>query len=95
MAIYDPKAAANAQRDLEGAAGVEFCSTPYEACRNAHAVVVLTDWNEICHLDFKRIFPEMQAPAFVFDGRNCLDHKALYELGFNVYPIGKPARTHF
>jgi UDPglucose 6-dehydrogenase len=33
----------------------------------------------------------MEEPAFVFDGRNLLDHKALFEIGFNVYPIGKSA----
>ena len=34
-------------------------------------------------------------PAFVFDGRNILDHRRLYEIGFNVYPIGKRPLTHF
>ena len=31
----------------------------------------------------------------VFDGRNILDHKSLFKIGFNVYPIGKPKLTHF
>jgi UDPglucose 6-dehydrogenase len=35
----------------------------------------------------------MVKPAFIFDGRNLLDHKKLYEMGFNVYPIGKPSLT--
>ena len=37
----------------------------------------------------------MEKPAFIFDGRNLLDHRALYALGFNVFPIGKPALKHF
>ena len=37
----------------------------------------------------------MEKPAFLFDGRNLLDHRKLYEIGFNVYPIGKKALTHF
>ena len=37
----------------------------------------------------------MIQPAFIFDGRNILDHKALHDLGFNVYAIGKPPLTHF
>ena len=31
----------------------------------------------------------MQKPAFVFDGRNLLDHAALREIGFIVHGIGK------
>jgi UDPglucose 6-dehydrogenase len=37
----------------------------------------------------------MEKPAFLFDGRNHLDHQALFDLGFNVYSIGKPDRTQF
>ena len=36
----------------------------------------------------------MNKPAFIFDGRNILDHDALYQMGFNVYPIGKTELTH-
>jgi UDPglucose 6-dehydrogenase len=35
----------------------------------------------------------MRKPAFVFDGRNILDHKELYKIGFSVFAIGKPALT--
>jgi UDPglucose 6-dehydrogenase len=34
-------------------------------------------------------------PAFIFDGRNILDHQNLFNLGFNVYAIGKPPLIHF
>jgi UDPglucose 6-dehydrogenase len=36
----------------------------------------------------------MVKPAFLFDGRNHLDHQALYEMGFNTYSIGKAALKH-
>ena len=36
----------------------------------------------------------MEKPAFVFDGRNLLDHRALHDIGFNVFPIGRPALKH-
>jgi UDPglucose 6-dehydrogenase len=36
----------------------------------------------------------MMKPAFIFDGRNCLDHQKLFELGFNVYAVGRPALSH-
>jgi UDPglucose 6-dehydrogenase len=36
----------------------------------------------------------MEKPAFPFDGRNILDHRALHEIGFGVFPIGRQARRH-
>jgi len=41
------------------------------------------------------MFDSMEKPAFVFDGRNLLDHEALHAIGFNVFPIGKPPLKHF
>jgi len=46
-------------------------------------------------LDYARILASMEQPAFLFDGRNILDHQRLFELGFNVFPIGKSALKHF
>jgi UDPglucose 6-dehydrogenase len=54
-----------------------------------HGIVLITEWNQYKTLDYQKIFDLMEKPAFVFDGRNLLDHKALFEIGFNVYPIGK------
>ena len=50
----------------------------------------MTEWDEFKALDFAKIYASMVKPAFVFDGRNVLDHAALRELGFIVYGIGKP-----
>ena len=43
---------------------------------------------------YRAIFDSMEKPAFVFDGRNILDHEALHAIGFNVFPIGKPPLKH-
>ncbi|CAA7389142.1 unnamed protein product [Spirodela intermedia] len=61
----------------------------YEATRGAHAVCVLTEWDEFRALDFQRIYNQMQKPAFIFDGRNVLDADLLRRIGFIVYSIGK------
>ncbi len=96
LAICDPKALSNAREDLGDADGrVEYTVNPYTACKDAHAVVVLTDWPLFQTLDYQEILSHLKKPAFLFDGRNCLDHKALFQMGFQVYPIGKPALTHF
>jgi UDPglucose 6-dehydrogenase len=96
LVITDPKALDNARKDLEGLDGkVSFVEDPYEAACGSDAIAVMTEWDLYAGLDFERIYSSMAKPAFVFDGRNILDHKGLYEVGFNVFPIGKPALTHF
>ena len=96
LSITDPQALDNARRDLEGAGDrVEFEPDPYRAANGAQAIALITGWPEFRELDFERIFARMVKPAFLFDGRNLLDHQRLYRIGFNVYPLGKPCLTHF
>lgn len=96
LRIHDPKALGNARLDLEDAGGdISYCEDPYDAVKGAHAIALLTEWDSFRKLDFRRIYDLMEKPAFLFDGRNLLDHQKLYEIGFNVYPIGQKALTHF
>jgi len=96
LVISDPKAMNNAMKDLEGIEGnVSYVEDPYEASANCDAIAVVTEWGLYANLDFKRIYETMVKPAFIFDGRNILDHEGLFEIGFNVFPIGKPPLTHF
>jgi len=95
VVITDPHAIENARHDLgELAKRVTFEPDPYVAADGAHAIAVLTEWSQYTELDYEKIHASMVKPAFIFDGRNLLEHKKLYELGFNVYPIGRPALTH-
>ena len=96
VVISDPKALANARLDLRDVAEhVEFEPDPYKAAEKAHAVAILTEWCSFAKLDYAKIFASMQKPAFIFDGRNILDHQQLFDLGFHVYSIGKSPLTHF
>lgn len=91
VAIHDPKALEGARQELEEYEGKFTLETdPYTAAFGAHAIVVATDWAEFATLDYKTIFESMEKPAFIFDGRNLLDHKKLYEIGFSVHRIGRP-----
>ncbi|PRW61304.1 UDP-glucose dehydrogenase [Chlorella sorokiniana] len=63
---------------------------PMEAAKDAHAICVLTEWDEFKTYDYQKVYDSMVKPAFVFDGRNILDHAKLREIGFIVYAIGKP-----
>ena len=95
IVLTDPHALDNARADLGAAAHlVCFEPDPYTAAKGAHAIAILTDWAQFTKLDYDAIYKSMAKPAFIFDGRNILDHKKLHAIGFNVYAIGKPPLTH-
>ncbi len=71
------------------------CSSAIEACRGAHAIAVMTEWDEFATIDYQALFDVMQKPAFIFDGRNIVPHAKVREIGFEVYAIGKPHDTLF
>ncbi len=96
VVITDPEALHNAEQDLKDIREyVEFETDPYKAAHHAHAIAIMTEWELYKTLDYKKIFENMEKPAFLFDGRNILDHQKIHEIGFNVYPIGQRPLTHF
>jgi UDPglucose 6-dehydrogenase len=100
LAIYDPKVTPQAiYAELERATGrgrtelephVSCYEDIYAATAGAHALAVMTEWDQFRTLDFPRIYQGMHKPAFAFDGRNILPHDALRLCGFQVHAIGKP-----
>ncbi len=100
LAMYDPKVSASAIRSaLQQATSmgeseldrrVNCEHDAYAAAEGAHALAVLTEWDEFRDLDFAAIHARMQKPAFAFDGRNILPHARMRALGFEVHAIGKP-----
>jgi len=91
--IYDPKVP---KSQICADIGVEenhplvhVASSAAEACDNAHAFAVLTEWDEFKDIDFESIYQKMLKPAFVFDGRNVLDLEKLREIGFITHGVGK------
>ncbi len=96
LAITDPKALEHARDDLKGLnTRIDFEPDPYKAAEGAHAVVLLTHWPEFAELDYERIFAGMEKPAFFFDGRRQMPAQKLYEIGFNVFPLGQSQLTHY
>jgi UDPglucose 6-dehydrogenase len=96
IVVSDPKALKNAHADLADVGGkVSYIDDPSLAAEGCHAIALLTEWDIYRNLDFRRIFDSMAQPAFIFDGRNVLDHRRCFDIGFNVYPVGKPPLTHF
>jgi UDPglucose 6-dehydrogenase len=99
ISVYDPQVeSARMYMDLEelesrpmeqNKARLAKAADAYEACKDAHAIAVLTEWDEFKTLDWERIYRDMKKPAFLFDGRLILDRQKLSDIGFNVYSIGK------
>lgn len=95
LSINDPQALENARTDLRGIDGnVSYEKDPYAAAKNAHAIALITEWSSFQDLDYNRIFDTMVKPSFIFDGRNLLEARRLFEIGFNVFPLGKPPLMH-
>jgi UDPglucose 6-dehydrogenase len=96
LVISDPKALANARTDLAGIEGtMSFVEDPILAAEGCHAIAILTEWELYRNLDFEKIFKSMTKPAFIFDGRNILNHNRCFDIGFNVYALGKRPLIHF
>lgn len=96
LAIYDPKVEETTIREdllfneFPGRGDhVTFCDDAYEAAHGAHAVVILTEWDEFAELDYERIYEQMLKPAFLFDGRKILDSRKMKEIGFKLYSVGR------
>ena len=91
--IYDPRVTEN---DIHKRfPDVTVHKTVESAILGAHALVVITEWDEFKTYDYHSVFAKMQKPAFIFDGRNILDHDALEKIGFHVHAIGKRNKREF
>jgi UDPglucose 6-dehydrogenase len=94
VVVYDPKVpAAEIQSDVAGKGQTDprlsIAASAYEAAEGAHAIAILTEWDEFKTLDYARIFNAMHKPAFVFDGRNIVQLDKLREIGFRAHGIGR------
>jgi len=95
LAIYDPRVS---QESIISSLGIsaneaseriEFCTSAEAACEQAHAIALLTEWDEFKDLDYSSIYAKMHQPAILFDGRNLLDLDELKKIGFRAHGIGK------
>jgi len=98
ISVYDPKVSRKKMlSDLdyletrtveENNQAISVFNTAYEACKDAHAIAVLTEWDEFTTYDWQKIYDSMHKPAFLFDGRNILNAKELESIGFIYKGIG-------
>jgi UDPglucose 6-dehydrogenase len=96
--VYDPKVTStqmqsdlnylNTRSEKQNTKYLKTENDPYAAMEGAHAIAVLTEWDEFKTYDWQRIYKFMQKPAFIFDGRNVLDRQILEKIGFVYKGIG-------
>jgi len=99
IVVFDPKVSAekvyadldylNTRSSDENRSLVTVVNDPYEACKGAHAVAILTEWDEFKILNWEQIHDLMLKPANLFDGRNILEPSKMNEIGFRFQAIGK------
>jgi len=85
VAAFDPVAKENAKKLLKD---VEFIDDQYEVLKDAHCLVLVTEWDEFRNFSYERVKQLMKQPNIV-DGRNVYDHEDLEEAGFNYISVGR------
>lgn len=99
IAVYDPKVSGtkiqsdlnylNTRTEEENLQLIEASENVYDALKDAHAVAIMTEWDEFKTYDWKKIYAQMKKPAFIFDGRNLLDKSEMTKIGFEYSSIGQ------
>lgn len=82
---FDPKADLS---ELQEKIEFEFCSDPFQAAKDADALLFVTDWPEFKELDFSHLKTLMKKPV-VIDAQNMLNSDSLVQKGFIYLGMGR------
>jgi UDPglucose 6-dehydrogenase len=88
VCAHDPAAITEARRHLGDR--IAYAETGYEALVGADALVIVTDWNEYRHPDFRRVKATLKRPLIV-DARNLYDPAKMASIGLTYHSLGRPA----
>jgi len=86
--LYDPKATFNFKEIFPENQRIRYFNSAYEAAKNSHAILILTEWDEFKNIDFDKLKSLVQIPIIV-DGRNIFKKEEINKRGFSYYPMGK------
>jgi len=97
--VYDPKVSKEqmltdlnrlgTRTEEENERYLKVIGDPYRAAEEAHAIAIMTEWDQFKTFDYEKIYEQMLKPAFVFDGRRIIDKGALDRIGFKTYKLGE------
>lgn len=86
VCVYDPEANGEAKDTLNRQ--ITICESSEEACKDAEAVFIATDWPQFKNLDFKDLAGKMDGKLIV-DCMNCLDGSAVKSAGLDYIGVGR------
>ncbi len=84
--VFDPVGMSQAKKVLEN---VTFCDTAYDCARGAHAIVIVTEWEQFRALDLKEMASVM-ASSVIVDLRNIYSPEEVVRNGFHYCGVGRP-----
>lgn len=90
VALYDPAAMDRTRSVIPPGPQVRYASDMYDASQDAHAVLILTDWQEFALADIDRLRQILRHPIMI-DGRNLFDPEIITGKGFTYFSVGRPA----
>lgn len=88
LVLYDPQAMENAKKIIPPNENVRYAENIEESAKGAHAVLILTDWDEFRTADLRKIRDQMITPVII-DGRNMFSPQMMKEIGFLYASMGK------
>ncbi len=86
VTVHDPRAMDNARLSWPT---LSYADTVVDACRGAHVVMLLTEWQQFRELD-PAVLAEVVASRAIVDGRNCLDPSTWRAAGWTYRALGRP-----
>jgi UDPglucose 6-dehydrogenase len=90
VTAYDPAAMERAKDVLPPAANMKYADDPYQAAKDADALLILTDWKEFASIDLARLNRALRFPIII-DGRNLYKPHEMQSRGFTYVSVGRQA----
>jgi UDPglucose 6-dehydrogenase len=84
--VFDPVGMPQAKKVLEN---VTFCRDAYACARGAHALVIVTEWEQFRALDLKEM-ASIMASSVIVDLRNIYSPEQVMRAGFHYCGVGRP-----
>ncbi|HLG24975.1 MAG TPA: UDP-glucose/GDP-mannose dehydrogenase family protein [Candidatus Nanoarchaeia archaeon] len=85
ITAYDPKAMELAKKIFKG---INYSKNPYDALKDADAVLILTEWEEFKKMDLSKV-KKLMKHNLIVDGRNIYNPEEMKKLGFSYISIGR------
>ena len=86
VSAYDPEAMNNVKGQLGDT--IQYSVNPYEALKDADALIIATEWSEFRTPDFDKINSLLKNKV-IFDGRNLFSIPEIKDLGYDYYSVGR------